>query len=491
MCSPSWAWARFAAAIAVSVYCVVSAEARLVAAETPKVFRAGAAIADITPPQLPISINGGMQDRQATEVHDPLQARCLVLDDGDTKLAIVVCDSCMIPREVFDAAKQAARDTGIAVEHMLMSATHAHSAATSAGVFQSEPSEAYTRFLAERVADGVRKAALNLEPARVGWGVAEDRTQVFNRRWLTKPGVNTDPFGHKTDRVRMNPGHRNPDITGPAGPVDSGISLVAVESLEGRPIAVLANYSLHYVGGVPGDMLSADYFAEFAAKLSQLVNATTSDQRPFVVIMSNGTSGNINNVDYSQPASPAREPFEQISVVAASVATAALKAYRDIEFRDWAQIAMRETEVELGVRLPSEDDVAEARRILADAGPGPYANVREIYARETVLLSEYPQTVKAKLQAIRIGDLGIVSSPCETFVETGLAIKEQSPLSPTFVIELANGYNGYLPTPEHHALGGYETWRARSSYLVPEAETTIRRRLLDLLSEVAKGKGAR
>jgi hypothetical protein len=81
--------------------------------------------------------------------------------------------------------------------------------------------------------------------------------------------------------------------------------------------------------------------------------------------------------------------------------------------------------------------------------------------------------------------MGIVSSPCETFVETGLAIKKLSPFKPTFTIELANGYNGYLPTARQHALGGYETWHAKSSYLAVDAETKIRETLLKLLNDVA------
>ena len=84
----------------------------------------------------------------------------------------------------------------------------------------------------------------------------------------------------------------------------------------------------------------------------------------------------------------------------------------------------------------------------------------EVYARETILLAMYPPKVKLVLQAIRIGELGIAADPCETFVEIGLELKKRSPLRPTCTIELANGYNGYLPTPEQHALGGYETWRA-------------------------------
>jgi hypothetical protein len=47
---------------------------------------------------------------------------------------------------------------------------------------------------------------------------------------------------------------------------------------------------------------------------------------------------------------------------------------------------------------------------------------------------------------------------------------------------LANGYNGYLPPAEHHAAGGYETWRARSSYLEVEAAEKIARRLEEMLA---------
>lgn len=97
----------------------------------------------------------------------------------------------------------------------------------------------------------------------------------------------------------------------------------------------------------------------------------------------------------------------------------------------------------------------------------------EIYARETVLLADYPDTVPVTIQAIRIGGLGIAAIPCEVFVEIGLAIKDQSALKPAFTIELANGYNGYLPNGAHDELGGYETWRARSSYLETGAADKI------------------
>src|SRR2546423_14195967 len=91
------------------------------AADEKAPFRAGAYAMDVTPKKYPISVNGGMQDRQAKGAHDPLHARCLVLDDGATRIALVVVDSCMIPRDVCDAAKAKARKlTGIAPERILI-----------------------------------------------------------------------------------------------------------------------------------------------------------------------------------------------------------------------------------------------------------------------------------------------------------------------------------------------------------------------------------
>jgi hypothetical protein len=456
--------------------------APLWADEPAREFRAGAFAQDITPLKFPISVNGGMQDRQATGVHDRLHARCLVLDDGHTKTAIVVVDSCMVPREIFDGAKEhASKATGIPTDHMLMSATHTHTAPTLGGVFQSEPDEEYRKYLTEKIAEGVEQANRNLAPAKIGWAVGKDPTQVVNRRWkMQHDAIPPDPFGRTTDTVRMNPGYQAKGLIEPSGPIDPDVSILSLQSKDGRPIALLANYSLHYVGGV--EPLSADYFAAFAERMGQLLKA---DEK-FVGIMSNGTSGDINNINFAGAAPVGRKPYEQIRIVADSVAKTAFVAYRTIQHRDWVPLKMAETEIELGVRLPSEDDVKEAKAILEQTKKPVLTTTREIYARETVLLATYPPTVKAKLQAIRIGELGIVSSPCETFVETGLEIKKRSPLKPTFTIELANGYNGYLPTPEQHRRGGYETWRARSSYLEVEASTKITTTLLSLLEQVAK-----
>ena len=449
-----------------------------------KQLRAGAATSNITP-RLGVSLNGGMSDRTAQYIHDELHARSLVLDDGENKLAIVVCDSCMLPRSILDEAKHLAHGhTGIAPDQMLVSATHTHTAPTVTGVFQSDPDPAYARFLAVRIADGIRRAAHNLAPAKVGWGSGQEPAQVFNRRWKMRDGVKlVDPFG-RTDRVRMNPPRASADLVEPAGPIDPEVGVLAVQTADGQPVALLANYSLHYVGGVPGGHVSGDYFAQFASRVTRLLGADRSDP-PFVGIMSNGTSGNINNINF-RVAGVSRPPYEQIRIVADALAREAVRVAKSLDYHAEVPLAMREARLRLARRATPKDEVARAKFILSKAeGPSLRGN-QQVYARETVLLNEYPPYVETIVQALRIGDLGIATSPCETFVETGLAIKAQSPLKPTFTIELANDYCGYLPTAEHHQLGGYETWRARSSFLEVDAEAKIRKKILALLNEVAK-----
>ncbi|MDB5306076.1 MAG: Neutral/alkaline non-lysosomal ceramidase [Gemmataceae bacterium] len=447
----------------------------------PATFRAGAFAQDVTPPAFPVSVNGGMADRKATSAHDPLHARCLVFDDGTTKVALVVVDSCMIPRELIDATKaKAEKKTGIPAANILVSATHTHTAPTLGGVFQSDPNDEYVKFLADKIAEGIEKAHGKLAPAMVGWGAAAERTQVFNRRWRMKPGVeNKDPFGTTTDKVRMNPGYQNPGLLEQAGPVDPEVSVLAVRGVDGKPVALFANYSLHYVGDMPA--LSADYFGLFGDLIGPKLNAGPG----FVGILSNGTSGDVNNIDFAGPPPGKRDVGEQSRVVAAAVAGAAKKA-ADTAYRGDITLAVAEKEIELGVRKPTAEEIRRAEALSEAAKGRELRGVEEVYARETVLLTKYPDTVKLKIQAIRVGELGIVAIPCEVFTEIGLEIKKKSPLKRTFTVSLANGYNGYLPTPAQHALGGYETWRARSSYLEVKASETITATAFDLLAVVAR-----
>ncbi len=469
-----------------ALLCVLCAFAlSSVAADKPRVFRAGAATSNITP-KLGTSINGNMADGKATHVHDELHSRALVLDDGATKLAIVINDSCLIPREVFDEAKRlASAATGIPASHLLMSATHTHSAASSASAFQSEADMEYRAFLAGRIADAVRRAHNNLAPARIGWGRASVPDQVHNRRWHMQPGTKLiNPFGTE-DQVKMNPGMKNPALLKPAGPTDPEVMFLTLQRTNGQHLALLANYSLHYVGGAGG--VSADYFGAFADRIQELLRADRQDP-PFVGFMANGTSGDINNIPWRDGDTNKYAPAEKMRKVADRVATEVAKALPVVKLHDWVPLAAAQKEISLGVRKPDDAALARAKDILAKA-PNQFPRLKgmdEIYARETVQMADYPDRVEVILQALRLGDLAITAIPCEVFVEIGLELKARNPFPASFTISLANGYNGYLPTPQHHTLGGYETWRAKSSYLEANASPQITAVLFDLLGQLKK-----
>ena len=458
------------------------AVATLNAADAGRVFRAGAATSNITP-ELGSSINGGFQDGKATYIHDELHARCLALDDGQTRLVMVVADSCVIGRPIFDEAKKMVQEaTGLPLENMMMSATHSHSCGTLQAVGQSEPSPVYQRFVVRRIADGVRRALNNLAPAKIAHGSANVPNQVFNRRWKMKPGgIPVTPLGVTTDQVKTNPGINNPNLAEPAGPTDPQVSFISVQTDDGKPLALLANYSLHYVGGVGPGHISADYYGAFASRVGELLGAQTQDP-PFVGIMSNGTSGDINNIDFR--GGQAKEgPYGRIKIVAEDVAQAVAAACKPLKHQDWVKLSVVQKEIELGLRIPSAGEIEKARDVMKQSKLFPRMETMEqVYARETVLLADFPKTVSAPLQIMKIGDLCVSAIPAEVFVEIGLELKKRH--SPTFTVSLANAYHGYLPTPEHHRLGGYETWRARSSCLEVDASTKIVAGLEELFAKL-------
>ena len=443
-------------------------------------FKAGAATSDVTAP-LGTSMNGGFQDREATFIHDPQFARCLALDDGKTRIVLVVVDSCVIGRDVFDEAKEMVeKATGLPKTQMLMSATHSHSCGTMQAVGQSDPDPLYQRFVARRIADGVRCAIQNLEPAQIAWGVGLVPQHVFNRRYeMKEDGIPPTPLGVTTDRVRTNPGVANPLVVKPAGPTDPEVPFLSVRSIEGRPIALYANYALHYVGGTGPGHISADYFGAFARIVQGRLKADQV-QPTFVGMMSNGASGDINNVDVlgKQEKQP---PYGQIEIVAGDVAKEVARLHESLTWHDHVPLAVTQREVMLGIRMPTADEVAKAREVMQGSKLVPRMETMEqVYARETVLLAGFPKEVSSPLQIMKVGGFQIAAMPAEVFVEIGLELKKKHP--GTTVVSLANAYHGYLPTPEHHALGGYETWRARSSYLEVEASTKMVKALNEMIA---------
>ncbi len=454
------------------------------AAWSADVFRAGAAVVDITPTKLPVIVNGGFVSRTVEKVGDPLHARCLVLDDGKERIAFVVVDTCMLPVSLVDAVKKLIEEQlKIPMERQMMSATHCHSAPSLVAALGTPVDPDYVKFLPDKIVEGVAAAVKNLAPAKIGWAVGNDTNNIYCRRFLMKEGTaTTNPFsGKKNDRAQMNPGHANTNKIARTGPVDSAVTVLSLLTPDDKPIAVFANYSTHYAG-VPGNVLSGDYFAVFAQRIKEMIaEKVGADKVPdsFVGIMSNGTSGDANCIDFLNP----DRKFDYKSV-GEETARAAMDVWPNIQYFDWVPLKMVEKRIVVANRVPTAEEVQAAKDHLATLPDGKLKSGADVYAHSTVMMSDWPKTSTIPIQAIRIGELGITALPAEVYGITGLEIKARSPFTPTLNIGLANGYFGYVPPMEQHRLGGYNTWRTQTSCLDVDAEEKIRQTAVELLHEL-------
>ena len=141
----------------------------------------------------------------------------------------------------------------------------------------------------------------------------------------------------------------------------------------------------------------------------------------------------------------------------------------------------------LKYRRPTAEQVAEAREVLAIKDAEAIEKLPRLaqnYARNVIAAAERAEeTLTVQLQAIRIGELAVCGIPFETFVEIGLELKKRSPFPQTMVIGLANGRHGYLPTPEQHRLGGYETWLG-TNIVQEETSVILTDNLLEMMGEL-------
>ncbi|MFP6906726.1 MAG: LamG-like jellyroll fold domain-containing protein, partial [Verrucomicrobiota bacterium] len=439
-------------------------------------LRAGAYVQDITGSFDSLLVSGGFTERRRGKMNPgDLKARCFVLQRGEVSIAIAIVDSCMIPRPVCEQAKVlASKATGIPTDRILIAATHTHSAPSVMNFCLGTMADpAYTKFLPPKIAEGIRQAHARLEPARIGWNQVRAPGFTHCRRWITRPDrMQVDPFGKRTVRAMMHPGYQNPSYVGPSGPVDDELSVISIQTADGKPLGVLANFSMHYFGGSG----PADYFGLFAERLA---TGLESDGRAPVCAMSQGTSGDLHWMDYGKP-----NKGSNASRYTDGLVQLAAQALEEIHYQDDPPLAMEQKVITLSRRLPDAERLAWADELLAAMKGRRPKNRPEVYAEQARFIHENP-TEKLVLQALRIGDLAITTLPNEVYAITGLKLKARSPFPATFNIELANGAGGYIPPPAQHALGGYTTWPARTAGLEVGAEAKIVEALLSSLETLA------
>ncbi|MBI5686326.1 MAG: hypothetical protein HZC54_14730 [Verrucomicrobia bacterium] len=409
-------------------------------------LRAGAAVADITP-AVGISLAGSLTGRSAKSILDPLHARAVVLESGGVRIAFVLLDLIALNNDDTARARAAAAKAAfIPIENVCVSCTHTHSAPCTLTIFQSVREAAFIETVIQRVGEVAGKAAERLQPARAAWANGWELRAGFNRRYHMNDGT-----------VKTNPGIGNPKVLHPAGPTDPQVPMLMLESMIGQPMAVIANFSLHYVGDRPGDAISADYFGEFAGIMRQRKGPE------FVALLTHGASGDINNIDVMHKPVQ-RKPGERSREVAGWIADQVDECWAQAKFEDLVVVAATQDAYMQRVRKLKGAELEAARKQSKDRK---LPLVDQLYGKERLELLRWPDKVPMVIQSLRVGGFGASTFPGEVFCRHGLDLKNASPFPVTAFIELANGYSGYTPTRADYDLGGYETWLARSAYAAP------------------------
>ncbi|MCF0069521.1 hypothetical protein LZD49_03500 [Dyadobacter sp. CY261] len=449
-------------------------------------FLAGAARVKTTPP-LGTRINGDFITHYATYIHDDLYAKALALRSGETTVVLVMVDICVMPKEFVDGAKALITSrTGIPHTHLLVASTHTHAAGSVADVHLGSIDPAYEKMLPGRIAAAVDAALENLRPARIAFGSLMAPEHVLCRRYAMKPGYTPlNPVTGGVDKVKTNPFGGEAYIDDGIATTDPELGYLAVQGVDGRWISMLGNYSLHYVGDWENGTISADYFGYFSERLREQLGAGDD----FVGMMSNGTSGDVNIWDFLDSERYPKAHFEKSQFIGHDLADRLVDSLKVLEWQSEPALEAVFELLSCEVVKPSQEELDAAAKVIATARFETIEyhaeGLKQIYAREQLLLHEMPATRECPAQAIRIGNGVIGGLGGEFFSETGLYLKSQARIDNYFTITMANGNAGYVPPAHEVELGGYESWRCRYSCLAAGSEAVIREALLQMVMRLA------
>ena len=315
-------------------------------------FTVGTAKLDITP-GLGCHMCGYFNDRLSTDIHDPLYVKALSISDGEREIGLILVDTIYLPQFVVEKSKELiAAKTGVDAEHVLISATHTHTGPAIVALLGAPEEPGYAESVIPKIVDAFTLAHNSRVPAEIAHASGDVHEEVHNRRWHMKDGTTV-----------MNPGYKNPNAVCPAGPTDPQLGLLIARDPETKkPLALYANLALHYVGPMKvHTIISADYFEFFAYAMQRIAG------EDFLVMMANGTQGNINNCDFTQPPRTSRTNFQQAERVANVCAGEAWKAWnllRDEDFKTEGFVDGKLTMVPFKARTPTAEQLEESKRTI-------------------------------------------------------------------------------------------------------------------------------
>ena len=422
-------------------------------------LRVGAARVDVTPA-------AGELPKNSRGVLDRLYARAIVIESGAARAALVTVDAGSIPEPIWQTVSaQVQKEFGIPATHLLLTATHTHSAGGPRGPDY-----------AGRIVEAVRLARQKLTPARVGFGSGQSYINV-NRQII-------DP---KTGRWWEGANRE--------GLSDKTVAVLEFESLGGEPIAVYYNYAVHAVVAGQLDQVSGDIPGAASRYIEDSFGGSA------VAVWSSGAAGDQNPIYYQQTYDLRDIRTKEYASRGIDISNAMPPGGEGLNRNDPAVARLmnqqRQMLLSMG-QLLGEEVLHVMRGVtrLESAVPvhGATATV-QCPGRERTnqgragfegTYKEGPP-VDIRLGLLRIGDVAIGAVNAEVFTAIAQRLKRESPFKATMLATLTNGSarSGYIP--DDASFGKY-TFEVLSSRLQPGcAESAIVNGIVGMIEQSRRG----
>ena len=433
----------------------------------------GAERVDITPP-LTIPYLGYRRvgrHQYFQGIHDPLYAKAVVIDDGEQRIALLTADSIGWARSIMgegrdfieEVRQRAEQLCGIAPDHIMVSATHAHSTPETVGIrrlLDHPVARAWLETLADQLASAIALADHNRVAVCLKQAVGRAEGIGWSRRILGKDGrlYNLRSWADRPpDEEIADWGANDPEVT-----------VLCFEEM-GTPKTVLIHFACHPVTVQVQPLVSADFPGAATAHVERVGIGCQH------CIYLQGAAGSIN---------PARgtTDFSDVARYGQILAGEVTKLLGIMSAPDYP-VATNKVDAALqkvmvpSRELPDSDALAQERSRWEEAIRCAGTEQKRQQAKERALLvAEQIERVKkgdapreAEVQVLRVGDAALVGIPGEPFCEMGLEVKSWTEAPTTLAIGYANDYLGYIAPPAAWEQGGYEVSLGMWSIVGPEA----------------------
>lgn len=410
-------------------------------------MKAGFAEREYTPDEGVVP--GQIEEGYAVGKRTPLMAHVAVIESGNTGTVLVSLDLLFASTEFITKLRHRICEiTGIPVEQILVACTHTHTGcAIDCDVWAFKGDAKNMEYIEKQTIDAVYAAWESRSEAKLGIASGFDARFNFCRDWYTVDGY-----------IVMNPGHNKKDkLVKPYAAVDHSVNVMRFDDLDGKPRCFVINYANHLDTTKAPDM---KFGADYAGYMRLALRAEYGED--VAVLFLNGCCANVNHYDYGNhfdrtahcrpDVIPAEEIGNGLAETVKNLCPPPVTEAKDIRIEGRSRM-----------HLTSRRKASRAQKEWAQKTVDAMNAGAEIRKREQLLADMYlhedpaiPNTVDIEIQVLQIGPWTIVGLPGEIYSDIGLKIKANSPFANTVIVEIANGYAGYISPDIIQRAGNYE-----------------------------------